>query len=262
MSRSVSTCCPSWDKFAPSGRRRGPCTLDRVTGSGIDRPSGRRIDKRVGDALEAVSDIPDGSSILLGGFGESGVPELLVRALVESGASGLTIISNTAGTAESGAGLLFKADRVARIICTYPRSRGSVWFERRYAEGKVALELVPQGTLTERIRAAGAGVPAFYVPAPVGTEFVTGKEVREFNGRVCVLEHALYADVALIRAERADRWGNLTYHSVARNYGPTMAAAARLCVAEVKQPIVEVGELDPEAVITPGIYVDRLVQAG
>jgi 3-oxoadipate CoA-transferase alpha subunit len=220
-----------------------------------------RIDKRVGSALEAVGDIQDGSSILLGGFGESGVPELLVRALVESGATGLTVISNTAGTAESGAGLLFKADRVGRIICTYPRSRGSIWFERRYAEGKVALELVPQGTLTERIRAAGAGIPAFYVPAAIGTEFVAGKETREFGGRVCTLEHALAADVALIRAQRADRWGNLTYHSVARNYSPTMAAAAHLCVVEVNEPIVDIGELDPEIVITPGVYVDRLVEA-
>jgi len=183
------------------------------------------IDKRVATALEAVAGIHDGATVLVGGFGESGVPTVLLEALVQQGATDLTIVANNAGTAERGIAALLRAGRVRRMISSYPRSRGSVWFEKRYAEGSIELEVVPQGTLTERIRAAGAGIPAFFTPTAVGTEMAAGKEVREFGGRPYLLEYALPGDVALIRARRADRWGNLTYHSVARNYAPTMAAA-------------------------------------
>lgn len=220
------------------------------------------IDKRVATALEAVAGVHDGATVLVGGFGESGIPTVLLEALVQQGATDLTVVANNAGTAERGIAALLRAGRVRRMISSYPRSRGSVWFERRYAEGSIELEVVPQGTLTERIRAAGAGIPAFFTPTAVGTEMAEGKEVREFGGRPYLLEHALPGDVALIRARRADRWGNLTYHSVARNYAPTMAAAAALTIAETEEPVAELGELGPEEIITPGIYVDRVVVTG
>ena len=220
------------------------------------------IDKRVATALEAVAGVHDGATVLVGGFGESGVPTVLLEALVQQGATDLEIVANNAGTAERGIAALLRAGRVRRMISSYPRSRGSVWFERRYAEGSIELEVVPQGTLTERIRAAGAGIPAFFTPTAVGTEMAEGKEVREFGGRPYLLEYALPGDVALIRARRADRWGNLTYHSVARNYAPTMAAAATLTIAETEEPVSELGGLGPEEIITPGIYVDRVVHTG
>ena len=220
------------------------------------------IDKRVATALEAVAGIHDGATVLVGGFGESGVPTVLLEALVQQGATDLTIVANNAGTAERGIAALLRAGRVRRMISSYPRSRGSVWFERRYAEGSIELEVVPQGTLTERIRAAGAGIPAFFTPTAVGTAMAEGKEVREFGGRPYLLEYALPGDVALIRARRADRWGNLTYHSVARNYAPTMAAAAALTIAETEEPVAGLGGLGPEEIITPGIYVDRVVHTG
>jgi 3-oxoadipate CoA-transferase alpha subunit len=220
------------------------------------------IDKRVATALEAVAGIHDGATVLVGGFGESGVPTVLLEALVQQGAADLTIVANNAGTAERGIAALLRAGRVRRMISSYPRSRGSVWFERRYAEGSIELEVVPQGTLTERIRAAGAGIPAFFTPTAVGTTMAEGKEVREFGGRPYLLEYALPGDVALIRARRADRWGNLTYHSVARNYAPTMAAAAALTIAETEEPVAGLGGLGPEEIITPGIYVDRVVHTG
>jgi 3-oxoadipate CoA-transferase, alpha subunit len=220
------------------------------------------IDKRVATALEAVAGVHDGATVLVGGFGESGVPTVLLEALVQQGATDLTIVANNAGTAERGIAALLRAGRVRRMISSYPRSRGSVWFEKRYAEGSIELEVVPQGTLTERIRAAGAGIPAFFTPTAVGTEMAEGKEVREFGGRLYLLEHALPGDVALIRARRADRWGNLIYHSVARNYAPTMAAAAALTIAETEEPVAELGDLGPEEIITPGIYVDRVVHTG
>ncbi len=219
------------------------------------------IDKQVRSAIDAVSDVPDGATIMISGFGESGVPCALIDALVDQGATDLTVIANNAGSGDRGVAALLRAGRVRRIICSYPRSTGSVWFERRYTEGTVELELVPQGTLSERIRAAAAGLPAFYTPTGVGTQVARGKETRRFGGRDYLLEHALPADVALIRAQRADRWGNLIYHSVARNYAPTMAAAAALTVAEVAEPVAEPGDLDPEQIITPGIYVDRVVWA-
>jgi len=220
------------------------------------------IDKRVATALEAVAGVQDGATVLVGGFGESGVPTVLLEALVQQGATGLTIVANNAGTAERGIAALLRAGRVRRMISSYPRSRGSVWFEKRYAERSIELEVVPQGTLTERIRAAGAGIPAFFTPTAVGTEMAEGKEVREFGGRPYLLEYALPGDVALIRARRADRWGNLTYHSVARNYAPTMAAAATLTIAETEEPVAELGGLGPEEIVTPGIYVDRVVHTG
>jgi len=220
------------------------------------------IDKRVATALEAVAGIHDGATVLVGGFGESGVPTVLLEALVQQGATDLVIVANNAGTAERGIAALLRAGRVRRMISSYPRSRGSVWFERRYAEGSLELEVVPQGTLTERIRAAGAGIPAFFTPTAVGTAMAEGKEVREFGGRPYLLEYALPGDVALIRARRADRWGNLTYHAVARNYAPTMAAAAALTIAETEEPVAGLGALGPEEIITPGIYVDRVVHTG
>ena len=218
------------------------------------------IDKRA-TAHEALAGVRDGATILIGGFGESGVPRALIDALIEQGATGLTIIANNAGSDDGGVAALFRADRVIKVICSYPRSRGSVWFERRYAQGRLELEVVPQGTLTERIRAAGAGIPAFYTATGVGTALTVGKEVRRFGERDYVLERALPGDVALIRARRADRWGNLVYHSVARNYGPTMATAAPLTIAEIAEPIVEPGELDPEVIVTPAPYVDHVVYA-
>jgi 3-oxoadipate CoA-transferase, alpha subunit len=221
---------------------------------------GGLIDKRT-TAMQALAGVRNGATILIGGFGESGVPRALIKALIEQGACGLTVVANNAGSEDGGVAALLRADRVTRLICSYPRSRGSVWFERRYAQGTVELEVVPQGTLTERIRAAGAGIPAFYTPTGVGTELTVGKEVRRFGDRDHVLEHALPGDVALIRARRADRWGNLVYHSVARNYGPTMATAAPLTIAEVTEPVVDPGQLDPEQIVTPGPYVDYVVYA-
>ena len=219
-----------------------------------------RIDKRT-TAAAALAGVRDGATILIGGFGESGVPCNLIDALIEQGATNLTVVANNAGAEEGGLAALLKAGRVTRLICSYPRSRGSVWFERRYAEGTVELEVVPQGTLTERIRAAGAGIPAFYTATGVGTELTAGRECRRFGDREYVLEHALPGDVALIRARRADRWGNLIYHSVARNYGLTMATAAPLTIAEVAEPILAPGELDPEFIVTPAVYVDHVVYA-
>jgi 3-oxoadipate CoA-transferase, alpha subunit len=233
-------------------------SLPRVRDSGPD--SAGQIDKRT-TASQALAGVRDGATVLIGGFGESGVPRALIDALIEQGANGLTVVANNAGSEEGGVAALLRADRVTKLICSFPRSRGSVWFERRYAQGRVELEVVPQGTLTERIRAAGAGVPAFYTPTGVGTELTAGKEVRRFGDRDYVLEHALPGDVALIRASRADRWGNLVYHSVARNYGPTMATAAQLTIAEVPEPVVDLGDLDPELIATPAVYVDHVVYA-
>lgn len=218
------------------------------------------IDKRT-TAMQALAGVRNGATILIGGFGESGVPRALINALIEQGACGLTVVANNAGSEDGGVAALLRADRVTKLICSYPRSRGSVWFERRYAQGTVDLEVVPQGTLTERIRAAGAGIPAFYTPTGVGTELTVGKEVRRFGDRDHVLELALPGDVALIRARRADRWGNLVYHSVARNYGPTMATAAPLTIAEVTEPVVDPGQLDPEQIVTPAPYVDYVAYA-
>jgi 3-oxoadipate CoA-transferase alpha subunit len=219
------------------------------------------IDKRIGSVAEAVSDIPDNATILIGGFGDAGKPSSLVDALVEQGASGLTVISNNAGSGEGDLALLLAKGRVRKIICSFPRTPGSVVFPKLYREGRIELELVPQGTLAERIRAGGAGVVAFYTPTGIGTRLTEGKEVRAVDGRECVLEYGIRADVALIKADRGDRWGNLTYHRLARNFNPMMATAGDLSIVEVRE-IVELGEINPEHVITPGIFVDRVVLSG
>jgi 3-oxoadipate CoA-transferase alpha subunit len=218
------------------------------------------IDKRCASVAEALAGIEDGATLMIGGFGDSGVPETLIAELLHQGATGLTVIANNAGSGERGVAALLRERRVRRIVCSYPRSQGSVWFERRYHEGEVELEVVAQGTLTERIRAGGAGIPAFYTATAAGTDLAAGREVRVLGGRECVLEHALIADFALIRAHAADRWGNLVFHATARNYAPTMAMAAAVTIAEVDE-FVELGELNPEAIVTPGIFVQRVVRA-
>jgi 3-oxoadipate CoA-transferase, alpha subunit len=206
---------------------------------------------------EAVQGICSGATIFVSGFGEAGAPLELVEALVETDVNDLTIVSNNAGFGDRGIAALFRADKITKLICSFPRSPSS-WFPLRFDEGKVELELVPQGTLTERIRAAGAGIGAFYTPTGAGTLMADDKEVREIDGRLQLLEYALPADVALIKGDRADRWGNLTYRKSARNYAPTMAAAAQLTIAQVRR-VDPLGSLSPEEIVTPGVYVDRLV---
>jgi 3-oxoadipate CoA-transferase alpha subunit len=219
------------------------------------------IDKRIRTLAEAVAGVRDGAVVLCGGFGASGQPDHLFHALIEQGAKDLVVVSNNAGTGHTGLAALLEAGRVRKVICSYPRSAGSVVFEAMWAKGKIELELVPQGTLSERMRAAGAGLGGFYTPAGAGTRLAEGKEQREIDGRLYVLEKPLRGDVALIRAERADRWGNLVYRKAGRNFNPVMAMAADLTVAEV-QETVELGDLDPEAIVTPGIFVDRVVEVG
>lgn len=211
-------------------------------------------------ADEAVADVADGSVVLVSGFGMAGLPVALVDALLRQGAGDLTMVSNNAGNGDTGLAALLAAGRVSKVVCSFPRQSDSWVFERLYREGRIALELVPQGTLAERLRAAGAGIGAFFTPTGVGTSLAEGKEVREIEGRTHVLEHALRGDVALVGAHRADRAGNLVYRRTARNFGPVMATAAALVVAQVSE-VVEVGTLDPESVVTPSIYVDRVVTA-
>ncbi len=218
------------------------------------------IDKRCETLAEAVRGIPNGAMVAVGGFGDSGAPFELLDALNHAGAKQLTVISNNAGAGADALARLLDAGRVRKMICSYQRSAGSVVFERLYAAGEIELELVPQGTMSERLRAGAAGIPAFYTPTSAGTILANGKEARTFDGRSCVLETALLPDVALIKAEAADRWGNLIYHSAARNFGPVMAAAGRLTIVQVKH-FVDLGKIDPENVITPGIFVDRVVIA-
>ena len=206
----------------------------------------------------AVADIKDGSVVMIGGFGNSGIPMQLIEALRLHGARELTIISNNAGTAEEGIASLLRDRLVRKMVCSFPRSSGSIWFERLYEEGEIELELVPQGTLAERIRAAGAGLGGVYTPTGYGTRLADGKETKMINGKGYVLETAMPADVALIKAHRGDAWGNLIYNTAGRNFNPIMATAARITIAEVNA-VVEVGELDPEHVVTPGIFVDRVV---
>ena len=217
------------------------------------------IDKRVATPAEALADVPDGATVMIGGFGTAGLPDELTDALVARGARGLTVINNNAGNGDHGIAALLAAGCVRKVICSFPRQVDSHHFDRLYRAGQIELELVPQGTLAERIRAAGAGIGAFFTPTGYGTDLARGKEVRELGGRMQVLEMLLHADYALIKAERGDRWGNLTYRMTARNFGPIMAAAARITVATVHE-VVELGALDPEAVVTPGVYVSRLVQ--
>ncbi|SNT76641.1 3-oxoacid CoA-transferase subunit A [Paracoccus seriniphilus] len=218
------------------------------------------MDKSVADLETAVAPIPDGASVMIGGFGSSGIPLALIDALLAQGASGLTVISNNAGAGETGIAKLLKAGRVAKVICSYPRTPGSIWFEKRYQTGEVELEVVPQGTLAERIRAAGAGLGGFLTPTGYGTLLAEGKETRVIGGRGYVMELPLHADFALLHAERADRWGNLGFHATARNFNPVMAMGARHAVAEVRQLCAT--PLDPEHVVTPGIFVQSVVECG
>lgn len=206
----------------------------------------------------ALSDIPDGASIMIGGFGDAGVPFQMVDALIAQGAKDLTIISNNAGTGDQGIAALIKLGRVKKIVCSFPRQADSKAFDERYLSGELVLDLVPQGNLAERIRAAGAGIGAFFTPTAYGTLLAEGKETREINGRHYVLEYPIFADYAFIKAHKGDALGNLVYHKTARNFGPVMATAAKCTIAQVSE-VVAVGDLDPETVITPGIFVKRVV---
>ena len=217
------------------------------------------INKICPSLAQAVADVPDGATVMIGGFGTAGLPNELVHALLDQGARGLVIVNNNAGNGETGLAALIKARRVRKIICSFPRQVDSHHFDALYRSGEIELELVPQGNLAERIRAAGAGIGAFFTPTGYGTPLAAGKETRIINGKAYVLEHPIHADYALIKAERGDRWGNLTYRMTARNFGPVMATAAKVTVATVHE-VVELGALDPEAVVTPGLYVQRVVQ--
>jgi 3-oxoadipate CoA-transferase alpha subunit len=219
------------------------------------------IDKTCESLEQAVADIPDGATIMIGGFGNAGMPSSLIDALLAQGARELTIVNNNAGNGDTGLAALLKAGRVRKIICSFPRQADSQVFDALYRAGKIELELTPQGNLAERIRAAGAGIGGFYSPTGYGTELAAGKETRVIDGRNYVLESPIHADFALIKALRGDRWGNLVYRKTARNFGPIMAMAARCTIAQVSE-VVELGELDPEAIITPGIFVQRVVQQG
>ena len=217
------------------------------------------IDKICPSVEAALAGIGDGATIMIGGFGGAGQPAELIAALIDQGARDLVIVNNNAGNGDFGLAALLKAGRVRKIICSFPRQTDSQVFDGLYRAGRLELELVPQGNLAERIRAAGAGIGAFFTPTGYGTLLAEGKETREINGRMYVLEHPIHADVALIKAERGDRWGNLTYRKTARNFGPIMATAARLSVASVHE-IVPLGSIDPETVVTPGLFVQRVVR--
>ena len=209
-------------------------------------------------ALDAVADIPDGATVLIGGFGPAGQPVELIEALVESGTRDLTVVNNNAGNGDVGLAALIGAGRVRKVVCSFPRQHDSHQFDAKYRAGEIELELVPQGNLAERIRAAGAGIGAFFTPTGYGTPLAEGKEVREIDGRHYVLELPIRADYALVKAHRADGVGNLTYRKTARNFGPIMAAAAQTTIVQVHE-VVPTGHMDPEVVVTPGIYVDRVV---
>ena len=222
------------------------------------------INKIAATVAEALSGVKDGATVMIGGFGTAGIPNELIDGLIAQGAGNLTIVNNNAGNGDTGLAALLKAGRVRKIICSFPRQADSHVFDGLYRSGQLELELVPQGNLAERIRAAGAGIGAFFTPTGYGTDLARNcdgspKETREINGRQYVLEYPIHGDVALIRAERGDRWGNLTYRKAARNFGPVMATAAKLTVATVHE-IVELGEIDPELVVTPGIFVSKLVR--
>ena len=219
------------------------------------------IDKIFPSPAEALKDVPDGATILISGFGTAGIPSILIDALIEQGARDLVVVNNNAGNGESGLAALLKAGRVRKVICSFPRQVDSQVFDGLYRSGKIELELVPQGNMAERIRAAGAGIGAFYTRTGYGTELAAGKETRRIGDRDYVLEYPLHADYALIKAYRGDKWGNLVYRKTARNFGPVMATAARCTVAQVDE-IVPLGSLDPETVVTPGIFVKRVVQVG
>jgi 3-oxoadipate CoA-transferase alpha subunit len=219
------------------------------------------IDKTVADTAAAVAGIPDGATVMIGGFGRAGQPVELIDALIEHGARELTIVNNNAGNGDTGLAALLAAGRVRKVVCSFPRQHDSWVFDRLYRAGEIELEIVPQGNLAERIRAAGAGIGAFFSPTGVGTLLAEGKETRTIDGRDHVLEYPIRADFALIGALRADRWGNLVYRKTARNFGPIMASAATVTVAQVDE-VVPLGSLDPEAIVTPGIFVDRVIAVG
>ncbi|MYZ53782.1 3-oxoacid CoA-transferase subunit A [Malikia spinosa] len=222
------------------------------------------INKISASIAEAMSGIQDGATVLVGGFGTAGIPNELIDGLIEQGARDLTVVNNNAGNADTGLAALLKTGRVRKIICSFPRQADSWVFDELYRAGKIELELVPQGNLAERLRAAGAGVGAFFTPTGFGTELArnadgTPKETRHINGKDYVLEYPIHGDVALIKAEAGDRWGNLIYRKAARNFGPVMATAAKRTIATVHE-IVELGQIDPEHVVTPGIFVSQIVQ--
>ncbi len=216
------------------------------------------IDKIVASLAAAVADVHDGATVMIGGFGPAGQPAELIDALIDQGARDLTIVNNNAGNGEVGLAALLKARRVRKVICSFPRQTDSYVFDALYRSGEVELELVPQGNLAERIRAAGAGIGGFFTPTGHGTLLAEGKETRVIDGRAYVLEYPIRADFALIKALAGDRWGNLIYRKTGRNFGPIMAMAAKCAIAQV-QRTVSLGELDPEAIITPGIFVQRVV---
>ena len=217
------------------------------------------IDKVKASAAEAIGNVKDGSTVMIGGFGTAGMPFTLIDALIAQGAKHLTVVANNAGNGDTGLAALLKAGRVRKILCSFPRQTDSWVFDELYRAGKIELEVVPQGNLAERIRAAGAGIGAFYSPTGYGTLLAGNRETRRINGRDYVLEYPIQGDVALIRAHKGDRWGNLVYRKTARNFGPVMAMGARTTIAEVSE-VVELGALDPEAIVTPGIFVQRIVK--
>jgi 3-oxoadipate CoA-transferase alpha subunit len=217
------------------------------------------IDKTVSSMAQALAGLKDGSTVLVGGFGGAGQPMELIHALIEQGATDLTVVANNAGNGETGLAALLAAGRVRKLICSFPRSADSQVFDSLYRAGRIELELVPQGNLAERMRAAGAGVGAFYTPTGFGTDLATGKETRRIDGRDYVLEFPIRGDLALIKARQGDRWGNLVYRKAARNFNPIMAMASSCTVAQVEE-IVPLGALDPEVIVTPGIFVTRVIQ--
>lgn len=213
----------------------------------------------IDDPAEAVAGIADGATVLIGGFGMAGMPTTLIDALIDQGATDLTVVSNNAGNGDTGLAALLAARRVRKVVCSFPRQHDSYIFDRLYRAGEIELELVPQGNLAERLRAAGAGIGAFFCPTAVGTPLADGKESRVINGREYLLEYPIHGDYALIRAHRADRLGNLVYRKTARNFGPVMATAAATTIVEVSD-VVAIGDIDPEQVVTPAIYVDRVLR--
>ena len=216
------------------------------------------IDKICASALGALADVCDGHTVMIGGFGTAGLPDELVDALLAQGSRELTIVNNNAGNGDTGLAALLAARRVRKIICSFPRQADSHHFDALYRSGQIELELVPQGNLAERIRAAGAGIGGFFTPTGYGTQLAEGKESRVIDGKGYVLEAPIHADFALVKAERGDRWGNLVYRMTARNFGPVMAMAAKVTVASVHE-VVELGSLDPESIVTPGLFVQRVV---
>jgi len=217
------------------------------------------IDKKVNSPITAVADIFDGATVMIGGFGEAGSPIELIHALIDQGASNLTVVSNNTGSGHVGLAALIENRQVGKMICSFPRTANSKVFPELYRNGEIELELVPQGTLAEKIRAGGAGIPAFYTPTSVGTPLAEGKESREFDGITYVMERSLSADFALVKSLAADRYGNLVYNKTARNFAPIMCMAAKVSIVQARQ-IVALGDIDPECVVTPGIFVNRVVE--